>query len=117
MTHDIDHLNYVPSVKKSASERVKYEISSKIMNEPYGDNIQDIIDIENQKGIKSTFFMLSNYPEDKRFQEIIQIIKSNGMEIGLHGSEVSFNDANQMKKEKEKLEKVSGSLIGVRQHL
>jgi len=107
----------------------------KIENNPYW-GFERLIELENQYGVKSTFFFLNEYGKVKLFDrqtwklylgryslkspDIVKIIKrldSDGFDIGLHGSYNSFLNKNLLKTEKYDLECVLGKEInGIRQH-
>jgi len=99
-------------------------------------NIEDIMEMENQFGVKSTFFFLNesipfqlfnfrNWPlslgryslNEKRVVEAIKTLDSRGWEIGLHGSYRSFSDKRLLADEKSELERILGRpVVGIRQH-
>ena len=144
LTHDIDRTvktyqyltHFFKALKNLNLSRVLYEITSYKQREKVYWNFEEIINIENSYGVKSTFFFLiesipfnlfdiSNWKlslgrydiNDPRIVEIILFLDKNGWEIGLHGSYLSFNDVNLLKKEKAILENILGhEIIGVRQH-
>jgi len=104
ITHDIDHIDRVPSKKRSKIECVKY-VFSHLLLKPYGDNINTILKHEKEKSIKSTFYFLSKYPYEKPFMrlpdyiynkyflKLLNRVKNNGCEIGLHGLPETASDS------------------------
>jgi peptidoglycan/xylan/chitin deacetylase (PgdA/CDA1 family) len=94
--------------------------------------------VEAQYGFKSTFFFLPEkvssfhpfdgplyrYHEPVKFEgnrltvaELMQEIERRGWEVGLHGAYYSYDDAEELKREKEQVEVALGKeLISVRQH-
>ena len=107
----------------------------KLQKNPYW-GFDRILEIEKCHKVKSTFYFLNESGGPKIFSpqtwklylgrydiknpDIIQIIrklKSEGWEIGLHGSYKSFQNKDLLKKEKEDLESILGAKIyGIRQH-
>lgn len=95
-----------------------------------------IINLENKYNVKSTFFLLNETGKSKLFQlksyilfkgrykitakpvlEIIQYLKKNRWEIGLHGSYYSFNNKILLQQEKNILQKIVKIPIkSIRQH-
>ena len=143
LTHDVDRVSktyqYITYPMKSIIRRdIKnfiYHVGSIFKKNPYW-CFPEIINIENEYGVKSTFYFLhetipfklfnlnnwklslGRYRIDKK--EIISIIKSlntSGWEIGLHGSYNSFKDIKTLHSEKKLLESIVGNkIIGIRQH-
>jgi len=97
------------------------------------------LEIEERNNARSTFFfwpgwsaVTKHHPSDCTYDlqdpvvfdgqkcsvnEMIQEIDRRGWEIGLHPSWYSFNDADEMKAQKETLEKAVGhEIVSVRQH-
>ncbi|HCY74447.1 MAG TPA: hypothetical protein DHV28_00870 [Ignavibacteriales bacterium] len=144
LTHDIDRTektyqyftNSISALKHLNLAKVVYQIHSFKQRDRVYWNFDEIINIENKYGVKSTFFFLietipfnlfdiSNWKlslgrydiNDPRIVEMILFLDKNGWEIGLHGSYLSFNDINLLKKEKAILENILGhQIIGIRQH-
>jgi len=147
LTHDVDEIKktyqYLTRsfrfLKSGEIMNLKNEIVSLVKKlngkEPYW-TFEEIMDLERKLGVKSTFFFLNetgrvtlfdrstwrhygrryNF-EDKKVAEIIRLLHAEGWEVGLHGSFYSYDDANLLKKEKEKLEKVlRDKVVGIRQH-
>ncbi|MTI83712.1 MAG: hypothetical protein FH756_07365 [Firmicutes bacterium] len=87
-------------------------------------NFEEIINLEEQYGAKSTFFFLASKTDPIRPRYDVKDIKSEllyiikkGWEIGLHGSYYAYNDLEQIKREKEKLESVVLQTVkGYRSH-
>jgi hypothetical protein len=124
IVHDIDVIDVFPGIKNK-KELVKY-ILCRLMLKNYGDNIEKIITIENEKNIKSTFFFLSNYRRKiqkymelrKNHKKLIKKVLLSNKEISLHGSGDAAIDESMMIKEKSELEGITGQkIIGYRQHL
>lgn len=129
ITHDIDGINYPPSVHKCLSGQIKDLLSSLeilkyvyiryIKGKYYGDNITEIIDLEKEKGITSTFYFLADYGKYQRhIPAILEQLKKEDCEIGLHGSQFSFQSPELLQEEKQKIESITKTtLSGIRQHI
>lgn len=144
LSHDVDrtrkHYQYLSYLAKSLIrkdfENAKYQMQSFLSKkEPYW-NFPEIIRIEEDLGVKSTFFFLDesipfrlfdkkNWQlslgryniREKKIMEIMQYLDKNGWEIGVHGSYLSYNNENLLEKEKNNIEDIIGhNVIGTRQH-
>lgn len=135
LTHDVDrvkkkwyHYGYY-LLKKGVSSQAS-SLKDKIKgNEPY-DNFEYVISKEKEFGATSTFLFLNERVRkldpkfmgrykmnDKRILKALDIIKSNGCEIGFHGSYYSFDNEAMLISEKEFLDKLCGEkVISTRQH-
>jgi hypothetical protein len=143
-THDVDFpLRYFSTkkvVKEIARDLVKnkkYKEAMAKVNEyisinlgfkkdPY-DTFDYMIDIEEKAGLKSYFFFMGegtspmyddNYDMSAPYiKTLIKKIKNSGHKIGIHPSYLTYNDAKQMKKEKEIIEQAANQKIKYgRQH-
>ena len=109
-----DFLGFIPIL----SERLKGNKSSY-------NNFKQILQLEEKYNAKSTFYFLTKNNdifgdkyEIEDIREDICFILDNQFEIGLHTSYYAYNKLEEIKIEKEKLEKITGSKIkGVRNHL
>ena len=116
MTHDIDEIDRCPSKKRSKIECVKYVLSHLIFK-PYGDNINTLLKLEDEKSIKSTFYFFPGYPYEKHFIKHVEKIKSKECEIGLHGSHEAASNKEKILDEKQKLQEIAEVTVsGYRQH-
>ncbi len=87
-------------------------------------NFRRIMDLEEKYGAKSTFYFLTLDPGNEDFTFSIEElegeltrISDEGWEVGLHGGHEAYNNSVEMKKKKEKLEKVLGKEVtGYRNH-
>ena len=143
LTHDVDRVkktyqyltHSIKAVKNLKFDDLLYNIKSLWGKEPYW-QFPEIIRIEQEFGIKSTFFFLNETIKtnwlkpskwhlslgrynftDENVTQIIVWLDKNGWEIGLHGSYNSFNNQSLLEKEKWELENILGhKILGVRQH-
>ena len=144
LSHDVDrtskHYQYFSYLAKSLIKRnfadAKYQLQSLFSKEnPYW-NFPEIIRIEENLDVKSTFFFLDesipfrlfdkkNWQlslgryniREKKIMEIMQYLDKNGWEIGVHGSYLSYNNEELLKKEKNNIEDIIGHAVsGTRQH-
>lgn len=115
ITHDIDTFNNPPTGEKT--EFVKYAMTRKVKGLPYNDNIENMKEIERKHGINSSFYFFSDYGKHQNyFQNVLGMLDKED-EIGLHGSQHSFQSHKHLIKEKAELEKIAGQkIIGTRQH-
>ena len=148
LTHDVDELRKtyqyftrsVRHLKSGEFGRAWYHLKSFFTDKFFGRNpywtFDDIMRIENELKVRSTFFFLketakvnifkpatwSHYARRYDFQkpkirEFIRELSLNGWEVGLHGSYESYMDKDKLREEKEYLEKTLGNKVyGIRQH-
>ena len=134
LSHDIDDIDI--SSKQILRSIIPYPIyrdhlgfikfvSSYLKKERPYINFKKIIEIEKKYDATSTFFFLASkedifgkkYHLDEIQNEISHIINNKG-EIGLHTGFYTFDDLQEIKIEKEKLEEISGKrIVGVRNHV
>ena len=144
LSHDVDrtrkHYQYfsyfTKYLLKGDFKKAAYHFNSFLSKEePYW-NFQEIISIEDDFKVKSTFFFLDesipfrlldkkNWQlslgryniREKKISNIMQHLDKNGWEIGVHGSYLSYNNEQLLKKEKNNIEDIIGhQTIGIRQH-
>ena len=144
LSHDVDrthkHYQYISHLAKALIKRnfenASYQLKSFFnKEEPYW-NFPEIIRIEEDFDVKSTFFFLNesipfslfskkNWQlslgryniHEKEIIKIMQYLDKNGWEIGVHGSYLSYNNEELLKKEKKHIEEIIGhEVIGIRQH-
>jgi peptidoglycan/xylan/chitin deacetylase (PgdA/CDA1 family) len=134
LTHDIDILfpsmaetfyfttKLLMSNQKKDANRVLFSRLNKKLNLFY--NFRQIIELEKKYNSKSSFYFLVQDQKDKEYgydvedlKEELNYIKDSGWEVGLHGSHASYNNLEDIKLRKQKLEKILGKkIIGYRNH-
>jgi len=136
LTHDIDQisggmkesifyeLSFASNPLRAIRETGKIFYNRIIHGDPYW-NLNQIINLEEQHGGRSTFFFLPKTGNRKdaqydfrssKFLPIFERMKKGGWEIGLHGSLNSVINGDTLTFEKNRLEKAVGKVDGVRQH-
>jgi len=143
LSHDVDRVtktfqfltHFLRSLKNRRLKSAIYQVRSLIEKDHYW-MFENVMEIEEKLGVRSTFFFLNeSYPFrpwqlsswrlalgyydlfNPRVQMVIKDLDRQGWEIGLHGSYLSFQDVNLLKKEKTELESIVGHPVeGVRQH-
>lgn len=96
---------------------------TKRSDSPYR-NFEKIMNLESRYGAKSTFYFMATDKDIHRFRYNIvdlknelRIIDQGGWGIGLHTGYYSFDDVNEIKKEKNRIEEIIGRpVIGCRNH-
>ena len=134
LTHDIDALYYsrmgiitdtgrhiLHGQMKDALRRPFYNIIKKW--NPWW-NFKEIMDLEEEYGAKSTFFIMGleegdqdfNYRAEDISHELGSIV-DRGWEVGLHGGHEAYNDLEALKRQKTNLERALGrGVVGYRNH-
>ena len=87
-------------------------------------NFSKIMDIEEKFGAKSSFYFMVENPEENDYTYSIEDLSpgireiiDRGWEVGLHGGHTTYLNVQEMKKKKERLERVSHKpVIGYRNH-
>lgn len=131
LTHDIDNI-FVPKSHIARSlfclhdswKTSNFIIKSLIKKTSPYKNLADIITLEKRYNAKSTFFFLADGKDPRRFRynlsdlsDVIPALLDNDCDIGLHGGFCSYNNLDQIKLQKYKLEKVlNKDIIGYRGH-
>lgn len=143
LSHDVDRIKkhyqyFTNSIKAFLKGNIKtalYHYASCFHPEPYW-NFPEIMKIEEDFGVRSTFFILDetlpfkifdkkNWQlsvgrykiSNKKLQETIQFLDKNGWEIGVHGSYLSYQNEPLLRQEKQNIENIIGhEIIGTRQH-
>jgi peptidoglycan/xylan/chitin deacetylase (PgdA/CDA1 family) len=134
LTHDIDVLNlpklttlfdsYKSLLKGNISKSLKQLRS--LINKKYNPwwNIKEIIKLEEKYDAKSSFYFLTldkneidfNYAIDELEPELTDII-DKGCEVGLHGGFGEYNNEENIKEKKKRMEKIlNKKVVGYRNH-
>jgi peptidoglycan/xylan/chitin deacetylase (PgdA/CDA1 family) len=149
LTHDVDQIDFLNFRKVLYGLGYAVRNSGRGLGEVFRESkriikkksnlvhFDKIINLENQFGLKSTFYfsgqdryfynqydLIYKLSDQVLFRgkkitlaELIQYLNSTGWEIGLHGSYESCRNYQVLLKEKENLEKVlNDKVFGVRQH-
>jgi len=134
LTHDVDEI-YPPlqhtllsswnCLKKLDWQCLNKQIHWKFnkSKSPYL-NFKGIMEIEEKYDAQSSFYFLATETDIRRFRYNIEDLNvelgsfiDKGCEVGLHGGYYSYNNLNEILKEKHRLEKVLGNkVIGFRNH-
>jgi peptidoglycan/xylan/chitin deacetylase (PgdA/CDA1 family) len=135
LTHDVDNLYPPPRhmVKAVASSLRRFNgdnmdalfkyIHGGKKSSPYL-NFKKITALEEEYGGKSTFFFLATDLDPRGFRYDIEDVKDelgylldSGNEIGLHGGFFSYDDGNEIHREKIRIERILGkNITGFRNH-
>ena len=134
LTHDIDVIKQgfrncafesaKSAVKGNYRNSMRYAFS--VLNKkrhPFR-NFEEIMEIENKYGAKSSFYFLALRPGERDFnynvEEIVDEIgeiSDKGWEVGLHGGHGSYDNLEKIVLEKKLLESVLGKeVVGYRNH-
>ena len=143
ITHDVDRTKktyqYITHSLKALGNldfiKLANQVKSILLPDKYW-GFDEIIKIESEFNIKSTFYFLneslsfdffhpSNWElslgryniNDSKIIDIINFLDKNGWEVGLHGSFNSYKDRELLLREKKILENILGhEIVGTRQH-
>lgn len=93
----------------------------RLKDDPYQVALERIIDLEKEHGVKSSFYFMA-HGEDYSIRDpfiagLIEHLKSEHFEIGLHGSFNSYDNPDILRQEKGRVQEVVGNpIVGSRQH-
>lgn len=87
-------------------------------------NFRKIMALEEEHNAKSSFYFLASESDIRRFRYNVEpleneigFIADEGWEVGLHGGYYAYDDVQEIKKEKDRLERLLGrKVIGYRNH-
>jgi hypothetical protein len=118
LSHDVDQLDHRPTIKSSFLAWMAYTYWRFIKKKAYNTNIETIIREEIKRNIRSSFYFFTDYGRCQQdFIDILNLLRNNGFEIGLHGSLHSFQNPKLLRNEIQTLEKlIDGKVLGIRQH-
>ena len=134
LTHDIDvvYFSKLETISKAIKLLKEHKIrnSLKILLSKINKrcnpllNFKDIMDLEEKYDAKSSFYFLALDEKDMDFnfeikdlEHEIGIISDRGWEISLHGGHEAYNNLEEIRKEKNRIEKVlNKKVIGYRNH-
>ncbi len=131
LTHDIDkaHVGAGRKILNMARGRLGGRTFSECLDDIASSdrpncNFDKIMNLEEEHGAKSTFFLLSLEPGEKDYnysvedlQSYTSVVLDRGFEIGLHGGWEAYRDRIILAREKKRLEKsLNSSVVGYRNH-
>lgn len=134
LTHDIDRIQLprlvVANDAVQSLRRLRIGESWRTLVNGIGNesdrlrNFPQIMNLEKKYGAKSSFYFLALDKGDLDFSYRIEELKDelrnivdSGWEVGLHGGHGAYNNLDQIKKEKDRLERsVEREVIGYRNH-
>ena len=136
LTHDIDavyHYTSKLSIMYNAAKSLKYGQIKNALKIPFYNtnknwnhwwNFNDIMALEEKYDAKSSFYFLTLNKEDLDFNFKVEDLKhelryiiNKGWEVGLHGGHEAYNNLDEIKAKKQRLEKVLGkNVVGYRNH-
>jgi peptidoglycan/xylan/chitin deacetylase (PgdA/CDA1 family) len=135
LTHDVDEI-YPPfsHTVLSSLHHIKNLNLSGLKNQllwrqkgkeasPYW-NFKEIMALEKKHNAKSSFYFLADERDIRRFRYNVEALENEigfiadeGWDVGLHGGYYAYDDLQEIKKEKDRLEKLLGrNVIGYRNH-
>jgi peptidoglycan/xylan/chitin deacetylase (PgdA/CDA1 family) len=123
LTHDVDWFYYSPwhravFRRRTVPQLIRLAYSSFICRENFGNNVSEMVQMEKQKGLRSSFYFLPKYNRNfEEFTSALRMLREEQLfEVGLHGY-YSHDDFDKLSSQKMTLEKHLGlELKGIRQH-
>jgi len=136
-THDIDEL--YPPWKHTWATAAYYGSRAQASNlwkslswkrkgkefSPYR-NFEKVMDLEERYGAKSSFYFIATPRDIRRFRYDVEDVRDDlatiidrGWEVGLHGGYYAYNDVDEIRREKARVENALGGnrkIVGYRNH-
>ena len=143
MTHDLDVVTGWPLFTLSRSAEllrarewrrcgaVVAAAAGAVGHGPVERGIRDLLEAEREVGVRATWFMICGTPtprtwwrgdityrlESPQGRRLLELVRSGGHEIGLHGSFQTAGDGTRIQDERGRLSRLIGAPpVGVRQH-
>ena len=133
LTHDIDAVyastldKSIDTLKQAVHGRFRESVTSvrQVFSKKHPNtNFEDIMNLEERYNARSSFYFLALDPADQDFfypvedlHQEIGSIQDRGWEVGLHGGHQGYRDLTKLRREKKKLEKITGRPVtGCRNH-
>jgi len=118
LTHDVDYSIKGPGVDHILKRRDRFEewVIRRVLEEGFNPyfGIPKIVEIEEEVGVRSTFFFRAYYDDNETVEGYAHVIRDlvrGGWSVGLH-----FNDPNNIAEEKALIEKLGVKIEGTRGH-
>ena len=115
LSHDVDWIFKGPSKDHilQRKDRFDQQIFETTPIDILYRNFSEFMEIEEKYGVKSTFFFRTQYENGdyRDYHDDIKKLIKEGWEIGLHTDPSSVKDIEKIRKEKNNLEKLTGSKI------
>ena len=121
LSHDVDWRKQGPPLEHilARKDRFEPELFEKTKPEDLYRNIPEYMEIEEEFGVRSTFFFRTFYENGDvlDYKDDIKQLQKSNWEIGLHTDPSSIDNLDKIRLEKEKLESITGKqIIGNRVH-
>ena len=115
LSHDVDWSFNGPGRNHilARKDRCEEDTLRKLERENPYNNIHDYIAIEEDLGLRSTFFFRTNYENGRliEHEDDIQALLNGGREVGLHCNPFSVDNFDSMRQEKKGLESITKKTV------
>jgi hypothetical protein len=115
LSHDVDWSFNGPGRNHILARKDRFEEDTlrKLDRENPYNNIHDYIAIEEDLGLRSTFFFRTNYENGRliEYEDDIQALLNGGWEVGLHCDPFSVDNFDSMRQEKKELESITKNTV------